>query len=301
MQLRHIRYFIAVAEQLNFRKAAELLRVSQPPLSAQVRDLELELGARLFDRDNKKVTLTAEGRVFLQHAYQIMEKVDAAKMAIGRVARGEEGELRVGFTESSEFLFFLSSTILKFKALYPHVSLSLQEMTSQSQVEAVVERKLDLGIGRMPKGRNPSSTSFTQLYVDRLLLAVHSSDPLAVRRHLTIGQLRHSSFIVHRPDHDAGLYRRLVELCKEEGFAPVIAQEAREVTTCIALVASGLGVTVVPSCMQCVKVRDVAYVPLIGAGTDIPLFMITSDKEDDDVLAVFKRMLLEAVADGGQI
>ncbi len=300
MQLRHLRYFIAVAEQLNFRKAAELLRVSQPPLSAQIKDLEIEVGARLFDRDNRKVSLTAEGRVFFQHATQIIERVDAARMAVGRVGRvgrGEEGELRVGFTESSEFLPFVTSTIFYFKKLYPHISLSLEEMTSQSQVEAIVARKLDLGIGRMPTGRNPNAASFTQLHVDRLMLAVHTSDPLAVRRHVTIGQLRSSPFIVHRPDHDAGLYRRLLDLCKEEGFAPTITQEAREVTTCIALVASGLGVTIVPSSMRCVKLNDVAYLPLVGSGTEIHLFMITGNKDDNDTVSVFKRMLLEAVAD----
>ena len=145
MELRHIRYFVAVAEELHFRRAAERLRISQPPLSLQIRELERELGAVLFERSRQKVALTLAGRCFLQHARQILEDVKSATNSVRRAADGEIGELRIAFTQSFEFLPLLPETIHRFRARFPEVTFALRQMASAEQLAAVVNRTIDMG------------------------------------------------------------------------------------------------------------------------------------------------------------
>lgn len=295
MELRHLRYFVAVAELLNFRKAAERLRISQPPLSAQIHQLEDEVGRPLFERRGG-VSLTAEGREFLKYAYQILQTVEAAKESVGGIEAGVAGELRIAFTPSTEFCPFFFKTISEFIADFPHVRLSLQEMMSSEQVERVAEREIDLGIGRKHRDHTRPSVCFTPLVSDRLVVAVHETSPLNNLKQLNVSDLQHQSFIMHRSASDGGSYRHVREICAEAGFEPRVAQEAREVTTCIALVASGLGITLVPRSLQCMRIEGVRYLPLGGSAGSVELYLLRHALDDRKMSELFLGKLMRNAA-----
>lgn len=297
MELRHLRYFIAVAEELNFRRAAERLHISQPPLSVAIRDLEQRLGALLFDRTQKQIFLTDAGRLFLQHARQVMQQVGEAQSAVGRLARGEGGVARLGFTPSSKFVAFVPEAIHRFRRQYPHVTLSLVEMESAAQMQAVAERTLDLGICRNPSGRPVAGVQIARLCAHPLVLAVHTSNPLARRRQLTVADLRDEDFVCSRRGaHPGFLYQAVVDLCWAAGFTPRIAQEVGEVSTLIGLVASGLGVAIVPASLRCIAMKGVRYLPLAGRGTSVDLNLVSLRKDASAPVTRLRAMLVEAAA-----
>jgi DNA-binding transcriptional LysR family regulator len=296
MELRHLRYFVAVAEELNFRRAAERLRVSQPPLSLQIKDLERELGAELFDRSQQKVALTQPGRIFLAHAKQALQQIELAKMDVRRAVGGEAGELKIGFTHSSAFVAYLPETVRTFRARYPHVTLTLREMRSSEQVEAIVERKLDFGLMRKPKRRLPATVAMEKLCEDALILALPESDPLAHGETVLMSDLADHQFICVPHDDGTGLYDAVIELCGSAGFRPKIEQTVRGVQTLIGLVAAGLGVSVVPSSLASISRAGVAYRTIADAAARSDLYIVSSAFEHSRLGTEFKDMLRTSIA-----
>lgn len=293
MELRHIRYFVAVAEELHFRRAAERLRISQPPLSLQIRELEREVGAPLFERSRKKVSLTLPGRCFLQHAQQILEDVDNAKNSVRRVADGEVGELRIAFTQSSEFLPLLPKTIHRFRARFPGVTFALRQMASADQVTSIVNRAIDIGISRRPAGRLSRSVDLIKLYSDPLMLAVHRRDPLAKQASTTISAARDRFFIASPRESGSGLRDILMAMCRAEGFLPRIAQEAAEVPSIVSFVAAGFGVAVVPTSSRCVHIEGVRFIPLSDRRAESALYLVTHANDQSKLVDELKKMMLE--------
>jgi len=296
MELRHIRYFVAVAEELHFRRAAERLRISQPPLSLQIRELERELGAVLFERSRQKVALTLAGRCFLQHARQILEDVKSATNSVRRAADGEIGELRIAFTQSFEFLPLLPETIHRFRARFPEVTFALRQMASAEQLAAVVNRTIDLGISRKPTGRLHSAIRLNKLYSDPLMLAVHQRDALAKEPSTTISAVRDRLFIASPRESGSGLRDILMDLCRAEGFLPRIAQEAAEVPSIVSFVAAGVGVAVVPASARFIHIDGVRFVPLSDRRAESALYLVTHADDRSTLMEEVKRMLLEASA-----
>ena len=294
MELRHLRYFVTVAEELHFRRAAERLNISQPPLSLQIAQLERELGGRLFDRSSQRVALTAAGRLFLHHARDILERVAEASRDVRLATNGEAGELRVAFTQSSEFLHILPETIHRFRSLYPKVTFALEQMKSADQIDAITERRLDLGISRRPTGQLPATVELTRLYDDPMVLAVHSENPLAHLSKATISMARDMPFIVTPNSAASGLRDSLVQLCKAAGFTPRIAQEAREVPTMLGLVAAGVGVAVVPALARHMGMRGVVFLALGDTYAKSSLYMSSLRKEPGRLITELKAMLLAA-------
>ena len=300
MELRHIRYFFAVAEELNFRRAAERLHISQPPLSVAIHDLEQELGTLLFDRTKKQVFLTEAGRLFMQHARQILDGVVEAKQAVSRLARGEEGSLRVALTQSAKFLQFVPDAIQRFRAAHPRVTLSLQEMESGAQVAAIAQHSLDLGICRNPSGRQLAGVEMKWLCAHPLVVALHASNRLARRSKLSVTDLRAQPFVLSGRDSASGfLHKTVMDLCWAAGFVPTVALEVREVSTVVGLVASGLGIAIVPASLACITMREVRYLALAGRGTSVDLFMATP-KAGGSAHALALQQLLEQAASGSQ-
>jgi len=296
LDLRQLRYFVAVAEELSFRRASDRLHISQPPLSRQIKVLEEDLGGVLLERTQQQVSLTPAGRVFLTHARHVLAEAAKARVAVKRALSGEEGELRIGFTQSSEFLPYLPQTINDFRQQYPGITLVLKEMTSAAQVEAIEEHKIDLGIMRKPRGRLTSAVRLTRLSVDPVVLAVHDSDPLARKASVQVADLKDVKLICTAPLGGAGLHGFVYELCWTAGFAPNIVQEVQEVSTLIPLVASGLGLAIVPSPMQCIKLPHVCFKPLIGRGTRANLFVITNAKDRNKLVADLRQRLITSAA-----
>ncbi len=262
MEIRRLRYFVAVAEELSFTRAAERLHIAQPPLSIQIRALEQEVGARLFDRDRRHVYLTQAGKHLLERARGILASVAEAKAEVRCAELGEVGALHLGYASSAMFTSSLTSAIKLFQGEFPHVLLTLHEMTSLDQLNGLHYRTLDAGIVRRTDIAVPSGLIVEEWYRAPLVAAVANDHPLAKKRAIAIVDLRNEKFIMYPRESGIGLYWQVLRLCAGAGFRPQIAREVQELTTIVGLVDAGAGVAIVPADTKSIQLRGVSYVPL---------------------------------------
>lgn len=264
MELRSLHYFIAVAEALNFSRAAERLHMAQPPLSQQIQRLEAEIGVQLFTRTKRSVRLTEAGQLFLQEAYQTLAQVERAVHTAQRAERGEIGQLAIGFVGSSAY-GFLPTTIRTFRERFPHVELILQELTTVEQVQAMHNGLIQVGFLRPPI----LDETLHQMVVQQepFLVAFSTKHPLAETPLVPVSALAHESFILVPHKLAPGLYNQMTEICMHVGFQPRMVQEAIQFHVVISLVAAGLGIALVPACIQGYQRSDVIYRPLQGVST----------------------------------
>ncbi|AKA84044.1 LysR family transcriptional regulator YnfL [Pseudomonas synxantha] len=263
MELRHLRYFIAVAEELHFGRAAQVLGISQPPLSQQIQALEQEVGARLFERTNRRVELSEAGRLFLQEARLVLAQVDKAADVARRAQLGELGELKIGFTSSAPFNSSIPQAIFAFRQAFPAVHLNLQEMSSTEVAESLVDESIQVGLMRpLPL---PDSLSVVELMREPLVAVLNAGHPLVEgsERGLHLAQLAQEPFVFFPRTYGSGLYAQLLNLARDAGFSPHFAQEAGEAMTIIGLVAAGLGVSVLPASYQRIRIDGVVYRTLL--------------------------------------
>ncbi|MFT4172298.1 MAG: LysR substrate-binding domain-containing protein [Rhodocyclaceae bacterium] len=262
MELRHLRYFMAVAEELNFTRAAVRLHMAQPPLSQQIQNLENALGVSLFERSKRRVALTPAGQRFLVDARRALEAAEGAVLNAQRMARGQIGELRVGFTSSVPFTGLLPDLLRRYRAAYPQVTVSLRESFTSDQFDALVDDRLDIGIVRNEGLACPPGIELRELRRDPLRLVLPARHPLSRAAAVSLADLRDEEFIMYPADAGTGLGMLVRRLCAAVGFAPKVVQEAREATTQIGLVAAGLGVAVLPAPLECVRMAGVHYLPV---------------------------------------
>jgi DNA-binding transcriptional LysR family regulator len=262
MEIRRLRYFVAVAEELSFTRAAERLHIAQPPLSIQIRALEQEVGARLFDRDQRHVFLTQAGKHLLDRARDILGSVEAAKAEVRCAALGEVGSLHLGYASSAMFTSSLTWAIKRFQSGFPHVLLTLHEMTSLDQLNGLHYRTLDAGILRKSDLPAPSGIVIEEWYRAPLVAAMANDHPLAKRRAIRISDLRDQPLIMYPRESGIGLYWQVLRLCANAGFRPQIAREVQELTTIVGLVDAGEGIAIVPADTRSIHLDGVAYVPL---------------------------------------
>jgi len=257
MELRHLRYFVAVADELHFGRAAEKLHISQPPLSMQIRSLEDELGVTLLNRTRRHVSLTRAGQAFLQDARQILEKTDQAVLTARRAGRGEIGELAVGFISVADYNL-LPLVLREFRRRYPMVSLSLKEATTDAQMEDLREGRIDVGF-LLPPVTEPTIESVPVLR-EPLIAALPERHPLATRSGpIALNELATTPFII-TPRHMApGLYDDIVSVCHAAGFSPQVTQEAIQMQTVISLVSAEMGVALIPRSLRNLKRTGVVY------------------------------------------
>jgi DNA-binding transcriptional LysR family regulator len=293
MELRHLRYFVAVAEELSFTRAAERLHIGQPPLSQQIQALEAELGARLFERSKRWVRLTEAGKLFFDDARAILAQSEHAAQRARRAQRGEAGELRVGFTFSTPFTPLFARTIRRYRQLYPDVTLTLHEMTTLHQLDAIEARRLDLGFVRPPEVALPEELSLTTLRRDPLLLVLASDSPLARRRKVKVADLADLPWVMYPKESGVGINHAIFGMCREAGFVPRIAMEAGEAATIIGLVAAGIGVSVLPSPFQAMQMEGVTYRPLADAGAVTSLQLAQRRGDEGALVSAFVRVALE--------
>jgi DNA-binding transcriptional LysR family regulator len=258
MELRHLRYFVAVAEELNFTRAAQRLHMAQPPLSTQIRLLEEELQARLLDRDKRRVHLTQAGRHFLERAQAILASVESAKGEARDAATGGIGKIALGYTASSMLSATLPAAIREFQAAHPRIALALHEMTSLDQLDAVHGHELDLGILRHPNVPIPAGIAIEAWYQAPLMVAVPATHPLS-RAPVRIADLRDEPLILYPRHSGIGLYWKVQELCSKAGFRPRMVQEARDASTIVGLVSAGVGLAIVPSGTESIRLEGVVY------------------------------------------
>jgi DNA-binding transcriptional LysR family regulator len=271
MELRHLTYFIAVAEEMHFGRAAKRLNISQPPLSQQIMQLEAEIGVRLFNRTNRRVEITPAGMVFLAEARRVMTMSEEAVRRAILADKGEIGLLAMGFIGSANYSV-LPQVVREFRRRFQNVQLSLTEMSTSDQLEALLDGTIQVGFLRPPQGIKEKGLTVEPVFREPLMVVLPRNHPLKREMSLTLRQLAKDSFIMIPRQIGPGFFDHLIVLCQKEGFSPNIVLEASQYHTVIGLVAAGLGIAVVPASMQRSRFEGVVFRALSG-GTETILDM----------------------------
>lgn len=259
IELRHLRYFIAVAEELHFGRAAERLHMAQPPLSQQIRQLETELGFELFHRTRRRVELTEAGQIFLKECRKIFQQLDLAIQKGQQASRGEIGQLSIGFVSSAAYNV-LPEILQSFRTQAPDVTLELQELTSDQQLTRLRAGRLDVGFVRPPIA-DEQFASIT-VFQEDLAVALPAQHPLAAEEVVPLRSLTSEPFILFPRPLAPGLYDQIISLCQRADFSPRVVQEAIQMQTIVSLVAAEIGVAIVPLSLENLKRTGVVYRPL---------------------------------------
>lgn len=292
MEIRQLRYFLAVAEAGHITRAAAQLGLQQPPLSQQIKALEAQLGLQLFRRHPKGVTLTDAGRLLQADAQRLLRDLAAMEQRLQRVARGEEGRLALGFTSSAAAHAYMPRTLRACRQQHPHITLALSEDNAAEITQAVLAERLHCGFLRVPISR-PEGLVFETLFHEPAVVALPGDHPLAPRpgeaaRTLAITDLRDEGFILVRQPGAPGLYANLVALCEAQGFSPRVVAEVPRMMSNLNLVAAGAGISVVPASMQGAHPHAVAYCPLADATPlDAPMTLVWRQADQAGPTATF--------------
>ena len=295
MELRHLRYFVAVAEELNFGRAAERLRIAQPPLSRQIRDLEREIGVALFERVPRGVELTPAGRAFLPEARLTLAQAERSQRTAQRAAQGESGRLRVGFVDAATHSGILPDVLSFFRAHLPSVGLSLFELDPLRQAEAFQEGRIDIGILHSPPLDAVRWLRVESIYAEPVILALPKTHPLAGRSRLALASLADESFVAFPRVVAPEMYDDIIVSCRRAGFSPRIVQEAAGWHTLASLVSAGVGVGVVPRSISEFQQSGVVYRSVRALDVEMSLAAVWKRSERSPVRERFVAAL-KAVA-----
>ena len=290
MELRHLRYFVMVAEELHFGRAAERLHIAQPPLSQQIRQLEEELGVQLFLRTRRSVHLTEAGQAFLGEAKQVLEQTQHAVQVAQRTERGEQGQIVIGFVGSATYSIF-PKLLHEFRERFPAVNIVLREMTTGQQVHALREERIHLGLLRPPAARD--FLILEALEREALIVALPEQHRLAEHEALTVSELAGEPFVLFPRHLGSGFYDTILSLCQQAGFSPDIVQEAIQMQTLVGLVAAGFGVSLVPASMQQLQLKGIVYRTLLDASAMIELALAWRREDANPALHAFLKMVRE--------
>lgn len=295
MELRHLRYFVAVADEGHFTRAATRLGIGQPPLSLQIQQLERELGTALFKRLPRGVVLTDAGRAFAQDSRRILRDVEQASEHARRVASGEVGRIRVGMINSAPFHPLIPQVIREFRRRYPSVAFSLEERTTPGLVAAVRSDAVDVAFVRPIHGSDDGLSVETVLDED-MLVALPAGHALARRAQIPLLALSIEPFVLFSRAVGAGLHDEIVAACRVAGFSPRVVQEASQVTSIVNLVASGLGVSILPASMQHMHTDGVTFRPIARPVPKARLSLIWRHQDGDAPQLVRLRELIRELA-----
>nr|WP_043837331.1 LysR family transcriptional regulator [Roseomonas aerilata] len=283
MELRHLRYFRAVAEELSVTRAAARIGMAQPPLTQQIKALEAELGVALFHRIGRRIELTAAGTVLIGEARAILDRVERATALARRAGHGEIGKLRVGLTASASFSPFVTEVLKTYRARWPEVEIALVERRTALLAAALKADDLDAAFVRPPL--NPdTSVSVRWLVKEPMVAAVPIGHPAVKRRIVQLELLRDDPFILYPRRGGSGLSDQVLSECLRLGFSPRIGQHAPELTTAINFVAAGMGVAVVPACMQHLRPDAVRYLTLVSSGLSALLGLAHRDESRTETI-----------------
>jgi DNA-binding transcriptional LysR family regulator len=292
MELRHVRYFLAVAEEQNFTRAAKKVGIGQPPLSQQIRALEDEIGAPLFHRLSHGAELTSAGQAFLPEAQAMIRQAERAKKMAGLGAKGQVGQLRVGFTSSAVFCPIVANLIRDFCQKHPEVEISLSETDTSNLLKLLAEKQLDATFIR-PGHQNPAGFDVHRFKDESSMAALPSEHPLAKRRAVKLSALSQEPFVIFPRKAGPSLFDGIIESCRRCGFDPLIAHEAPQISSAPNLVSAGLGVSIVPQSIAAqIQVKGVVYLPIIGESPVFGLALAIRTHEKSAVVHSFQRMAI---------
>ncbi|MEO0734062.1 MAG: LysR family transcriptional regulator, partial [Bacteroidota bacterium] len=263
MELRHLKYFLAVAEELHFRRAAERLYVAQPGLSRQIKQLEVELGVDLFERNNRRVALTPAGQHLQKRVTALLRDLDLAVTETRQTAEGTRGQIRVGYIGSA-MQRTLPELILAVNEQYPDIRFSLREMENPAQLRALLNRELDLGFVRMERVPPPLRTR--PVYADTFSLVLPAEHPVSADNFASLAQLKEEPFILFERTYSESYYELVMQLFDGAGFTPRVSHTSVNASSIYRLVANGLGLAIVPTILLEGYAMDIKAVEL----TDVP-------------------------------
>ncbi len=272
LSLRQFQQFLAVAETMSFRRAAERLNMAQPPLTAAIRHMEETIGVRLFERTNRITCLTAAGEVLREEAHRAIAQAERAVALTRRAGAGETGSLRIGFVASA-VRQLLPILVTAFREQHPAVTLELEEAPTARQIAALLDDRMDVGIVALPLPSGVEHRIAVQTMAkSQLVVAIPVYHPLAraADTPLALAALADQPWILFPADEGPGLHSTILRACAEAGFTPRVAQRAVQMETIIGLVAAGLGVALVPSLFNDMPREGVVFRELIGTGAPVP-------------------------------
>jgi DNA-binding transcriptional LysR family regulator len=270
VELRHLRYFLAVAEERNVTRAADKLGIGQPPLSQQLHALERELGVQLFRRTGHGVALTEAGAALAEDARRLLGDVQGAVRNAQRAGRGEVGHLNIGFTGSAAFNPMVPRLIRLFRQAFPNVQLTLAEGNTAYLLSLLDEGRLDVAFVR-PGGSPPTGIEFHPLAIEPMKLVLPATHALSRKRKLRLTALAAEPFVLIPREASPSLYDRIVGACREAGFEPLLGQQAPQLASVINFVAAEFGVSMVPAAVTQIQVEGVVYIDVDGHVPDIGL------------------------------
>lgn len=290
MNLRQLRYFVAVAEELHFGRAAIRLHISQPPLSQQIHNLEEVLGVTLFTREKKRVELTFAGRVFLDSARKLLEQSRLAIHSARRAARGEVGTLAIGYVSSIPFTGLIGRAVREFRAQRPDVQLHIKEMRAIDQIKAIVERGIDIGFVREPLLQAHPLVESRCVYREAFVVALPADHPLTSAQAVRLADLHEDSFVLYPRDSGTVLYDQVIRICHGAGFFPSVIQETPQFAAVLDLVSAGLGISIVPASTANASLPNVRFRPIIDTVEKTDVSIVYRRGESPTALAAFLAM-----------
>ncbi|MCU4598448.1 LysR family transcriptional regulator [Acinetobacter bereziniae] len=284
MELRHLRYFVAVVEEQSFTKAAEKLYIAQPPLSRQIQNLESELGISLFERGSRPLKTTEAGQFFYQHAVKLLSNAEEVKSMTKRIGLIEK-TVTMGFVGSLLY-GLLPKIVYMFRQQQPHLKIELVEMSTKDQIQALKEGRIDVGFGRL----RISDTAVRRVLLreEPLMLAVHISHPLADSKGTYFADIEDENLFLYPSHPKPNFSTQVRHLFSEHGLDPKNLKEVREIQLALGLVAAGEGVCVVPESAKTIQLPNLIYIPMLDSSAKSPIFMaIRCMDESEDIRSLF--------------
>lgn len=285
MELRHLRYFVAVAEELHFRKAAERLHIVQPALSKQISALENELGLRLLDRDRRHVTLTEAGKTFFDEAVAVLARADGAKSRARAVSRGQVGHLNIGFIQPA-LSGLLPHSLRNYRNKYPDVRIRLTELTSKQALEQVTSRTVHCAFTRLPIELR-DELAFEPISQQEVNLVLPEGHPLAEKEEIAISEIAEEDLILIDRRVEPALHDYYISACNEAGFSPRVAHEVNSTWVALGLVAGGLGIGFAPASARLTPQQGLVYRTISGDAPQLSIGLIWDDTAKPAVLENF--------------
>ena len=291
MELRHLRYFVTAAKELNISRAAARLRVSQPPVSRQIHDLEEEIGTALFDRRNKRLQLTAAGEFFLQEAQKILSQVERAARITKATGQGQAGLITIAFLSPIGGMF-LPQIVRSFRQMHPSIEVDLVEMVPRKQLEALRERQIDLAFLAKVEVESVSEFLFETVMDVQVHVALSPQHRMSKLKKVPLRELKEESFIMIKRSAAPATHESLLRICRSAGFEPNVVKQSDQPQSILDLVAAGAGVAILPENFRRYK-TDVVMKPLVPTPEPIPLCMVWRKNEASTPLHTLRAMILK--------
>lgn len=294
IELRQLRQFVAVAEEMSFHRAAERLHMAQPPLTTAIRKIEQELGVPLLERGNRITRITEAGQVFLIEARRTLAQFERTLGNTRRAARGLTESLRLTFVDSTVNAL-LPGILRQFRQAHPQAEFHLQEATTAEQLIALRDERADIGMVVLPIAPQ-DELQILPFLQDRMVLALPDHHPLATQRHVTLSDLADQPWVLFPAHYGPGMHAAILQACAVAGFSPRIVQEARQMQTIGGLVAGGVGIALMPALFAVLKSPGVVFRELSGAGSPVPYTLALALRTPSPLIEVFCRIAGEQAA-----